>query len=104
MFATVALLIAAYTTTKAVRDAVFLEQFGLTELSYMMIGIADAAGFLVSAFSRLTAGLKRPLLVYATNGLVAITTVALAPALHHGLRWVPWVLYFWSGVWGLLVV
>jgi hypothetical protein len=104
MFGTVLLLIAAYTTTKAVRDAVFLEKFGLTELSYMMIGIAVAAGFLVSGFTRVTAGLKRHLVIHTTNGIVAITLVFMAPALKHGVSWMSWALYFWSGVWGLLVV
>jgi hypothetical protein len=104
MFTTVMLLIAAYTTTKAVRDAVFLEKFGLTELSYMMIGIAVAAGFLVSAFTRVTAGLKRHWVIHVTNLGTAVTLVLMAPALKHGAPFMSWALYFWSGVWGLLVV
>jgi hypothetical protein len=104
MFTTVMLLIAAYTTTKAVRDAVFLEKFGLTELSYMMIGIAIAAGFLVSAFTRVTAGLKRHWVIHVTNIGTAATLVLMAPALKHNAPFMSWALYFWSGVWGLLVV
>jgi len=104
MFSTVMLLIAAYTTTKAVRDAVFLSRFGLTELSYMMIGIAVAAGFLVSAFTRLTAGVRRHWVIHTTYLATAATLVLMAPALKHGVSWMSWALYFWSGVWGLLVV
>jgi ATP/ADP translocase len=104
MFSTVMLLIAAYTTTKAVRDAVFLEKFGLTELSYMMIGIAVAAGFLVSAFTRITAGLRRHWVIHVSHGTIALTLCFMAPALQHGVSWMSWALYFWSGVWGLLVV
>ncbi len=104
MFGAVMLLIAAYTTTKAVRDAVFLSEYGLTELSYMMIGIAVVAGFLVSVFTRVTAGLPRPLLIHGTHGFIAVTLVAMAPGLHAGWAWMTWALYFWSGIFGLLVV
>ena len=58
MFFTMLLLIASYTTTKAVRDAVFLSKFGLTELSYMYIGIAVVAGVVVTAYKRATVGLR----------------------------------------------
>ena len=56
MFFTILLLIASYTTTKAVRDAVFLSKFGLTELSYMYIAIAVCAGVMVTGYKRITAG------------------------------------------------
>ena len=71
MFANVLLLISAYTITKSVRDAVFLTRFGLTELSYVMIGIAVAAGFVVSIFKRVTAGLRRNVVTLATNAVIA---------------------------------
>ncbi len=104
MFFTILLLIASYTTTKAVRDAVFLSKFGLTELSYMMIGIALVAGVVVTAYKRLTAGFGRNIVALAANGFVALTLVAMAIGLHAGVRWISWGLYFWSGVFGLVLV
>jgi ATP/ADP translocase len=104
MFANVLCLIAAYTVTKTVRDAVLLSKFGLTELSYVMIGIAVAAGFVVSLFTRTTAGVARDKLIIGTNAVIAVTLVAMAPALRAGWGWLAWALYFWSGVFGLIVV
>jgi ATP/ADP translocase len=104
MFANVLLLIAAYTETKAVRDAVLLSRFGLTELSYIMIGIAVVAGFVVSLFTQKSAGVPRNRLIFGTNGFIAITLAAFAPGLQAGWAWLAWALYFWSGVFGLLIV
>lgn len=104
MFGSILLLIAAYTTTKAVRDAVFLTQFGLTELSYVMIGIAVAAGCVVSLFTRLTSRLPRSLVGLVANCVVAVTLVLMAPALEAGWAWVTWALYFWSSVFGLILM
>jgi AAA family ATP:ADP antiporter len=104
MFATILLQIAAYTTTKAVRDAVFLTKFGLRELSWVMIGVAIVAGFLVSLFTRATAGLQRNRLIFVTNSVIAVTLVAMAPGLRLGWSWLAWALYFWSAVFGLVIV
>ena len=104
MFCTVLLLIASYTTTKAVRDAVFLSKFGLTQLSYMYIAIAVVAGVIVTAYKRATAGLGRNVVALAANSFVALTLVAMAIGLSHHVRWISWGLYFWSGVFGLVLV
>ena len=104
MFFTILLLIASYTTTKAVRDAVFLSRFGLTELSYMYIGIAVVAGVVVTAYKRVTGGFGRNVVALGTNGFVALTLVGMAIGLHHHVKWISWGLYFWSGVFGLVLV
>ena len=79
MFFTMLLLIASYTTTKAVRDAVFLSKFGLTELSYMYIGIAVVAGVVVTAYKRATRGLGRNIVALVRpTAFVALTLVAMA--------------------------
>ena len=104
MFFTILLLIASYTTTKAVRDAVFLSKFGLTELSYMYIGIAVVAGVVVTAYKRATGGMGRNVVALLTNGFVALTLAAMAVGLQHHVKWISWGLYFWSGVFGLVLV
>ena len=101
MFFDVLLLIAAYTTTKSVRDAVFLSKF---DLSYLMIAIAVASGFLVSAFTRLTAGVSRNVLTFGSNGFIALTLVLISHGLRAGWPWMSWALYFWSAVFGLVLV
>lgn len=104
MFATILLLIAAYTTTKAVRDAVFLSKFGLTELSYMYIAIAVCAGIFVTSYKRLAAGVARNVVALWANGFIAVTLVAMAVGLDAGVRWISWGLYFWSGIFGLVII
>jgi ATP/ADP translocase len=104
MFFTSLLLIASYTTTKAVRDAVFLSKFGLTELSYMYIGIAVVAGVVVTGYKRATAGFGRDVVAMVTNGIVALTLVGMAIGLQLHVNWISWGLYFWSGVFGLVLV
>jgi MFS family permease len=104
MFATILLLIAAYTMTKAVRDAVFLSKFGLTELSYTMIGIAVVAGFVVSGYKRATSGVGRNVVSLVTNSCVALTLILMALGLAAHVSWLTWALYFWSGLFGLVLV
>ena len=104
MFATILLLIAAYTTTKAVRDAVFLSKFGLTELSYMYIAIAVCAGVFVTSYKRLASGVPRNVVALWANSTIAVTLVLMALGLDAGVRWISWGLYFWSGVFGLVII
>jgi AAA family ATP:ADP antiporter len=104
MFWNVALIIAAYTTTKAVRDAVFLAHFDLIQLSYLMIVVAVVAGVVVSVFTRATAHLPRDKAILGTHGFIAITMVILAVGLRGGGGAWAWALYFWSSLFGLLLV
>src|SRR6187551_2575435 len=77
--------IAAQTTTKAVRDGVFLTRFGLVELAYAMLGMALIAGFLVSAYHRATGIItRRRALVWLQLG-VAASMILLGEALRHDL-------------------
>jgi len=100
----VLLIISAYTMTKTVRDAVFLSKFGLVELSYVMFAIAGVAGFVVSIYSRLTAGRPRATVVVGTHVVVGATLMLFAPALRAGSATLAWVFYLWSAVFGLLLV
>jgi ATP/ADP translocase len=100
----VLLIISAYTMTKTVRDAVFLSRFGLVELSYVMFAIAGVAGFVVSLYSRVTAGRPRATVVVGTHVAVGTTLVLFAPALRAGSATLAWVFYLWSAVYGLLLV
>jgi AAA family ATP:ADP antiporter len=104
MFWNVALIIAAYTTTKAVRDAVFLAHFDLVQLSYLMIAVAVVAGFVVSIFTRTTAHIRRDRAILGTHGFIAATMVAVAIGLRGGSGPWAWALYFWSSLFGLLLV
>lgn len=105
-FASLLLVIAAYTVVKSVRDALFLSKFGITQLSMIAIGLAVAIGFIISIYLRGTAGLSRNWLIGGTN-LVIVSTLLLiwlglfSPGLATIL---PWVLYIWSSIFGVFIV
>jgi len=105
-FASLMLVIASYTVVKSVRDALFLAKFGITQLSFMAIGLALATGFIITIYLRGTAGMKRNRLIWGTNlviiaSLLGIRAGLLVPGLSSIL---PWVLYIWSSLFGVFIV
>ena len=100
------LVIASYTVVKSVRDALFLSKFGITQLSFMAIGLAVGIGFLISVYVRFTAGMPRHVLIGGTNTIIVASLVLIWLGLFsEGLRGVlPWVLYIWSSVFGVFLV
>ena len=104
MALTVLLVIAGYTTTKAVRDALFLASYDLKQLAYVMLAVAGAAGFVASVLARVTARMARHHRMYVVNGFIAVTLSAMPQALRRGGAFMPWLLYFWTSVFGLLVI
>jgi AAA family ATP:ADP antiporter len=100
------LVVASYTMVKAVRDALFLSRFGITELSFIAIGLAVLIGFIITLYLRGTAGAPRSWLIGSTNVIVAATLALIwfgmsVPALAAIL---PWVLYIWSSIFGVFIV
>ena len=102
------LVISSYTMVKAVRDALFLAEFGLTELSMIGIGLALAIGFIISIYLRFTGGLSRNRLMFGTNAVVVTSLLLIWFGLMSGigtLKWLlPWVLYIWSSIFGVFLV
>ena len=105
-FSSLMLVVSAYTMVKAVRDALFLSKFGVTQLSFIAIGLAVLIGLIISVYLRATSGLQRNRLIWGTN-LVIATTLGLiwiglrSPGLAQVL---PWVLYIWSSIFGVFIV
>lgn len=100
------LVVGANTLVKAVRDAVFLSQFGVTELSVLSIVLAAAMGFFVGAYLRVSQGASRERLISSTYGLIVVVLLALGVAIEAGVGpgWVPWALYVASSLFGLFIV
>jgi AAA family ATP:ADP antiporter len=105
-FAVLLLVVGSYTLVKAVRDAVFLSRFSVTELSLVSIALAALSGVIVSVYLRTTSGVARNRLVVGTQLVVAVSLFAIAAGLAEGgaAGWLPWVLYGWSSVFGVFVV
>ena len=105
-FASLMLVIAAYTTVKSVRDALFLAKFGITQLSFMAIGLALATGFIIAIYLRGTAGMQRNRLIWGTNLVIASSLLAIRAGLAVSSLslLLPWVLYVWSSIFGVFMV
>ncbi len=102
------LVISSYTMVKAVRDALFLAEFGLTELSMIGIGLALAIGFIISIYLRFTGSLPRNHLMFGTNAVVVSSLLLIWLGLVSGVgplkQLLPWVLYIWSSIFGVFLV
>lgn len=97
-------VIAAQTTMKAVRDAVFLAHFGLQALAYSMLGMAFLAWLMVSAYHRITGSIGRRRAVFWLQMLAAGSMVLLGEGLARGVPGMPIVLYVYGGTIGLIAI
>ena len=102
------LVISSYTMVKSVRDALFLSKFGITQLSFIGIGLALAIGFIISIYLRFTAGVARHRLMLGTNTVIVSSLLLIWLGLLTGTetleRLLPWVLYIWSSIFGVFLV
>ncbi len=100
------LVVGAYTVVKTVRDALFLSTFGVTQLSFIAIGLAVVTSFIVTLYLKLTAGVGRNRLIGGTNVVIAATLAAIwiGLAIPDLSRVLPWVLYIWSSIFGVFIV
>ncbi|MCB9557100.1 MAG: hypothetical protein H6707_13415 [Deltaproteobacteria bacterium] len=105
-FVILMLVVGSYTVVKAVRDSVFLKDYGVTELSFIAIGMALLTGFVVTLYLRTTGGIARNVLISATNTVIAASLVVvwLLLGAERPAKWVPWALYVWSSIFGVFTV
>ncbi len=104
MSASILCTVASYTMVKAVRDAVFLAHFGLTELSLVYIGIAASAGLLAALGTWLANGHSLPRVILGSSTLIAGSLIVIWGALSWHLPGTAWVLYLWSSFFGLFLL
>jgi AAA family ATP:ADP antiporter len=105
-FSMLLLVVGAITIVKAVRDALFLARFEVTQLSFIAVGLALVTSFVVSLYLKYATGVARNRLIGGTNSVVAASLAAIffglaMPALSAVL---PWVLYIWSSIFGVFMV
>ena len=101
-FAYLFLIIASYVMLKAVRNALFISEFGAMKLPYVMIGIALLAGGSAAVYIRLARRRKTPSLVFWALIFFAANIAAFWWLAFRGFPWLYPVLYLWSGVFGVL--
>jgi ATP/ADP translocase len=96
------LVIASYSTAKAVRDSLFVTKIGPSQLPYMYLGIAGAMGLVSYLYSRAVnrVGLKR---LIRTTSLIAISNLVLFWVMfrNDSAVWF-YVLYIWVSLFGAI--
>jgi AAA family ATP:ADP antiporter len=103
LFACLFLVIASFTVGKAVRDALFIDEFGALLLPYADIAVALLVGVWISIYLRLSRRiplrglLMGSLIFFAANSLVFWYLTVAAPA-----AWLTPVLYVWVGMFGVI--
>jgi ATP:ADP antiporter, AAA family len=96
------LVIAAYQVLKAVRNALFIHEFGALKLPYAMLGVALLAGLAAGLYLRLARGrsvgrMAQGLYLFLAANLLAFWLLAWGEP-----RWLYPLLYLWVGVYGVL--
>ena len=101
-FSLLFLVVAAYLLIKAVRNALFISQYGALKLPYAMLGVAIAAGLCSALYLRVA---RRRGAGRVASGLYlffAVNLVAFWLLAVRGYSWLYVVLYLWAGVYGVL--
>src|SRR5579883_438049 len=96
------LIIAAYSTSKAVRDSLFVTRIGPAQLPYVYLMIAGAMGLVSAVYTRAVhrIGLRR---LIRTTSLIAISNLLLfwVSFKHDSAIWF-YVLYVWVSLFGAI--
>jgi AAA family ATP:ADP antiporter len=104
MAASILMVVAAYMMTKAVREAVFLTKFDLSQKALVSLGLAVCAGFGTAIIGRALHGLSRLRTIFVTNTIVAVCFVAIWAGIEAHLPGMAVVLYVFVSFVGLLII
>src|SRR3972149_3561090 len=98
-------LIAANNVIKIVRDALFLNRFPITQLPYVYLLAAVAAGAVITIYSHYTSRLSLSQVILGSHAFI-ISNVIIFWLLvaFYDFGWVLYAFYIWSAIVGLIVV
>ena len=98
-------LLAANNVIKIVRDALFLSHFPITQLPYVYLLAAVAAGVLVTLYSRYTSGLTLTQVILRSHAFIIANLIIFWLLIaFYDYGWVLYAFYIWSAIVGLVVV
>ena len=99
-------VVGSYTIVKAVREAVFLSRFSVTELSLVALGLAVLSGTIVAVYLRATSGSPRT--VWSSAAMASWRSPSRSsPSVccdRDPPGWLAWLFYVWSSVFGVFIV
>jgi ATP/ADP translocase/HEAT repeat protein len=96
------LIVASYVLMKAVRDALFISEFGALSLPFGTLGIAVVVGLFLSFYIRLARRLSSPRLVVGTLGFFCGNVLLFWWLALGGHGWLYPVIYVWAGLFGVV--
>lgn len=103
LFAYLFLVIASFTVGKAVRDALFIDEFGAMLLPYADIAVAATVGAWVSVYLRVARRLNvRTLLMASLVFFAANSLLFWFLAVTSRAAWLTPVIYVWVGMFGVV--
>jgi len=103
LFLYLTLALASFTIARAVRDSLFLNQYGAMDLPYAYIGVAVIIGFVVSFYVRLASRLNHATLISAT--LLFFSGNVLILWWLAQMQWtaISAVFYIWCSIFGIII-
>ena len=103
LFLYLTLALTSFTIARAVRDALFLNNFGAMDLPYVYIGVAVIIGFVVSFYLRLASKLNQTALISATLIFFAGNIIFLWWLAYLEWVFISAVFYIWCSIFGVIV-
>ena len=96
------LIIGSYLLLKAIRDALFIGEYGALKLPYVMLGIALLAGLFASFYIRLARRFATRQLILASMLFFASNVLAFWWLVQGQRPWLYPVIFVWAGVYGVV--
>jgi len=103
LFLYLMLALASFTIARAVRDSLFLDQYGAINLPYAYLAIAVVISAVVSLYVRLAARLSQATLITATLLFFILNLILFWWAAPRGWDALPALFYVWTSIYGIIV-
>ena len=98
-------LLAANNVIKIVRDSLFLSRFPITQLPYVYLLAAVAAGIVISIYSRYTLRLSLAQVMVGSHVFIISNVIIFwLLIVFYDFGWVLYAFYIWSAIVGLIAV
>ncbi len=98
-------LLAANNVIKIVRDALFLGRFPITQLPYVYLLAAVAAGVVITLYSRYTSRLSLSQVILGSHAFIISNVIIFwLLIVFYDFDWLLYAFYIWSAIVGLVAV
>lgn len=95
-------IIGSYLLIKAIRNSLFISEFGAMKLPYVMLGIALLAGAFASVYIRLAKGRDTAQVIAWSLFFFAANVLLFWWLALEGHSWLYPVIYLWAGLFGVI--